>query len=182
MIIVRHVVLLVCLAGVGEALKPAAIWSAGGSLPLAVILAAACVLGPLAGLFGLWIGSHLLKLTGLWLGDRSPRKHLCTALAWRGVPFVSALVLWIPQLLLIGNEALTKETPQLDARIATQPLLRILTIAVAIIELVLAVWGSVLTCNTIAEVQGFRSAWRGLLNTIVASAGIVLVIMLLRGD
>lgn len=45
-----------------------------------------------------------------------------------------------------------------------------------------------LTCNTIAEVQGFRSAWRGLLNTIVASAVIVvpllmivLVIMLLRG-
>jgi hypothetical protein len=34
--------------------------------------------------------------------------------------------------------------------------------------LVLSIWGLVLLCNTVAEVQGFRSAWAGLGNVLLA--------------
>lgn len=46
-----------------------------------------------------------------------------------------------------------------------------------LVEMVLGIWGMVLLCNTIAEVQGFRSAWAGLGNTILA--GLLLIVPLL---
>jgi hypothetical protein len=47
------------------------------------------------------------------------------------------------------------------------------------VELVLGVWTVVLMCNTVAEVQGYRSAWRGLGNMTLAGACIVVPITLI---
>jgi hypothetical protein len=68
----------------------------------------------------------------------------------------------------------TEETPRLDA----QPALGIPLIALSLLEVVLGVWTFVLLCHTIAEVQGFRSAWRGLGNVVLAGAVIVVPLLL----
>ncbi|QDV61650.1 Yip1 family protein [Crateriforma conspicua] len=177
-----HVVLLACLAGVGETLDRASTRNAGDDLPLAAILGIAILIGPLAGLFSLWIGSHLVRFSGSWIGGVASREHIKTAIAWASVPSIAALPLWIPQIVLFGSDLFTQETPGLEA----QPMLLIPFLAFALVELVLGVWAFVLLCNTIAEVQGFRSAWRGFGNLILAGAvvvvpllGLVLVVAML---
>lgn len=165
-----HVVLLVCLSGIGQMLDRASMRNAGDSMPMAAILGVACVIGPLGGLFSLWVGSHLIRLSGQWIGGTGDRVHIKTAIAWAAVPSVFALSLWIPQILLFGSDMFTEETPRLDA----QPMLLIPFVAIAVTEFVLAVWALVLLCNTIAEVQGFRSAWSGLGNVVLAGAVIVI--------
>lgn len=165
-----HVLLLVCLAGIGEALDRASMRNVGDVLPVAAIIAIACVFGPLGGLLSLWIGSHLIRLSGTWIGGLAPREHIKTAIAWASVPSVFALLLWIPLILLFGSDMFTEETPRLNS----QPALLIPFLGIVLAELVLAVWGFVLLCNTIAEVQGFRSAWRGLGNIMLAGAVVVI--------
>ena len=170
-----HVVLLVCLAGIGQTLDRASMRNAGDNMPMAAIIGVACVFGPLGGLLSLWVGSHLIRLSGTWIGGAGSREHIKTAIAWASVPAVVALPLWIPQILLFGSDMFTEETPRLDA----QPMLLIPFFAIALAEIVLGVWGAVLLCNTTAEVQGFRSAWRGLGNIILAGAVIVVPLVLI---
>lgn len=167
-----HVVLLICLAGIGKSLDRASMRNAGDHLPMATIIAAACVVGPLGGLLSLWVSSHLIRITGAWLGGVGNREHIKAALAWASVPAVFSILLWLPQLLLAGPDMFTSETPRLDA----QPMLLIPLLVTSTAEAVLSVWSFVLLCNTIAEVQGFRSAWRGLGNLFLAGLLIALPI------
>jgi hypothetical protein len=81
------------------------------------------------------------------------------------VPQVVALLLWVPLLLLLGSEAFTAESPRLEA----QPWLWIPIGTAALAEFVLTIWSLVLLPHSIAEVQGYRSAWRGLGNLVLAS-------------
>jgi hypothetical protein len=171
-----YVVPLICLAGIAETLDRASNRSVGDGMPLGMIIGMALVLGPLFGLIKLWLGSHLLHLTGRWIGGTSPVSHLRTAIAWASVPTVVALALWALLIVVFGSELFSTETPRLD----NQPLLAIPLGAIVLGQMVLAVWGVVLACNTIAEVQGFRSAWRGLANIVLAMAIIIvpLVVMM----
>jgi hypothetical protein len=59
-------------------------------------------------------------------------------------------------------------------RLEAQPWLLIPFFAIGFTEFVLGVWSFVLLCNTVAEVQGFRSAWRGLGNLLLS--GIVVIV------
>ena len=170
-----HVTLLACLVGVGDTLDRASARNAGDKLPIGVIVGVAGVLGPLGGLLSLWISSHLLRWTGRWIGGTGDRQHLKTAIAWAAVPMVFSLPLWIPQFVLFGSDMFTEETPRLDAR----PRLWVLFIGIAVTEVIMAFWSLVLLCHTVAEVQGFRSAWRGFGNLFLAGAVIVVPLILL---
>lgn len=161
-----HVMLLICLAGIGEALDRASLRNAGDAVPLWVIIALAVGLGPLSGLISVWISSHLLRFTGAWIGGVASRQHLTAAIAWASVPTIFSMPLWIPQLLLFGRETFTSTTPLLDS----QPMLGTVLVVLGLAETVFGIWSLVLLCNTIAEVQGFRSAWAGLGNLILAGA------------
>lgn len=160
-----HVIALVCLAGVGQALDRASSRNAGDNLPLAAILGAACLVGPLGGIFMLWLGSHMIQFTGNWIGGLGKREHIKTAIAWSYVPSVFALLLWIPMILFVGTDVFTEEMPGIEAR----PLMLAPFLAIVLTQVVLALWSFVLLCNTVAEVQRFRSAWRGLGNIILAA-------------
>ena len=172
-----HVVLLVCLGGIGSTLDRASMRSAGDQVPVFLIVVLALLLGPLAGLFGLWVSSHLIRLAGGWMGGRGDRQHIKTALAWASVPTVFALVLWIPLAVAGGSEMFTTQTPQMDA----EPWRWAVVLGIGVLEMVLGLWSLVLLCNTIAEVQGFRSAWRGLWNLLLAIAVVAVPLLLLVG-
>lgn len=161
-----HVLLLIGLAGMSESLDRASTRFAGDKMPLGVILAVACVFGPLGGLFGMWIYSHLIRISGNWLEGRGDYEEIKSAIAWSSVPHVTGLAIWIALILLLGHELFTKETPYLDAH----PTLALVVLALFLAQMVLALWSMVLLCNTVAEVQGYRSAWRGLANLFLAGA------------
>jgi hypothetical protein len=160
-----HVYLLAGLTGIGHTLDRASLRDAGDTLSFPAILAIACLFGPLGGLLTLWIGSHLLRISGQVIGGRGRAKALRTAIAWASVPRVFTLLLWIPLLGLFGSEMFTEEIPRLDA----QPLLWLPFLGISLLSVVLGIWSFVLLCNTVAEVQGFHSAWSGLGNLILAA-------------
>lgn len=159
-----YVLPLVAVSGVVEVLDRASGRNAGDSLSLTAILGMACAVGPLGGLFQLWIASHLIRFSGFWLGGTGNREHLKTAIAWSLLPSACSLAFWAVQLLLLGGEMFTTETPRLDA----QPMLWIPFGATVLGEVTLGVWSFVLLCHAVAEVQGYRSAWRGLGNLVLA--------------
>jgi hypothetical protein len=170
-----HVVQLTCLSGVMQVLDRASMRNAGDQLPVPAIFGIALVLGPLSGLFSVWIFSHLCRLAGSWIGGTAPREHIKAAIAWSSVPVICSLALWIPQLALFGSELFTAETPRIDSQ--SLPL-TIAFIGLGVVELVLGVWTMVLLCQTLAEVQGYSSAWRGLGNIALALAIVVVPLVI----
>ncbi len=170
-----HVVALIAIVGINKSLDRASGKYMGDKLPFPAILAAALLIGPLGGFFCMWVYSHLIRLSGRLLGGIASREQIKAAMAWATVPTLVVTVLWIPKLLLFGDELFRRETPRMDESTWAIGAL----IGFAGVELVLGVWTVVLMCNTVAEVQGYRSAWRGLGNMTLAGASIVVPIALI---
>lgn len=85
------------------------------------------------------------------------------AIAWSSVPLIWALLLWIPELVLFGQDLFTSSTPRLDAN----PLLAVALIGFGLVELTIGIWAIVVFLKCLGQVQGF-SAWRALGNALLA--------------
>jgi hypothetical protein len=166
--------LLASLSGVAQTLDGAVERGLGDDLAWPYILASAAIGGPITGLLALFLGSWLLRLTGRWLGGRGDALRIRTAIAWGNAPIVWGLLLWIPLLLVFGQEVFATETPLMDSR----PGLYALYLGLAAIDLVIAIWGFVAFLHCLGQVQGF-SAWRALGNTLAAVAVIAVPILVL---
>jgi hypothetical protein len=165
-----HVMWLAGLAGLTEALSTAE------GRPFPVVLVFAGVFGVLGGLFCLWLSSHVICWTGTWLGGLGRRESIETALAWATIPRMAAFALWLLGWLLWGADGSG------DAAMAgptVQPRPWILLTGLGLADLGLRAWSVVLLCHMIAEVQGFRSAWRGLGNLCLAGAVIIVPLLLM---
>lgn len=166
---------LLCLNGIGQSLANAAQNNSGDMLGMGGIAGTVLVGGVLGGLFAGWLMAILLRVSGRWIGGGSDRRNLLAAIAWAAVPSIAGLALWIPQFAVAGTDLFTAATPRIDA----SPLAAVVILASSIAGVVLGIWSFVLLCNTIAEVQGFRSAWAGFANLLLAGVlvvGIVLAI------
>ena len=168
-----HVITLACLAGIGQSLDRASLRDAGDSMPVMAVIGICIVVGPLGGLLGLWIGALCVRVAGRMIGGTADPEQMRAAIAWAYVPTVAALVLWAPQLALFGSDMFTSEMPTLE----NSPNLWIPFIAIGAAEVILGLWGIVLMCNTVAEVQGFHSAWRGLGNLVLAILGVMGIVI-----
>ena len=171
----KWVILLACLAGVGATLDRASSRNLGERIDWQLIVFGACLLGPLGGLLRLWLYSHLIRWTGTWIGGIPDRGPIRTAVAWSTVPAIVALPLWIPMLVFFGQESFTEETPRLDAN----PLLAIPLIGIGLVQIGLTIWMIVIISNAVAEVQGFRSAWKGFGNITLAALVVIVPIALI---
>lgn len=168
-----NVVALLCLNGVGQSLGRASQRNVGDVMPLPAILGTALVGGALGGVLGGWLVSHMLRITGRWIGGTAKRSHLLAAFAWASVPTIVGLTLWIPQFAVAGMDLFTSATPRLDA----SPSAGLVLLVTGIIGIVLGIWSVVLVCNTVAEVQGFRSAWAGLGNLLLCGVLVLAVVL-----
>ena len=158
------VLILAGLVGIAEALirNPALAYGIAYSSieRFMVLVVIAAVLGVLV----LYVGAYLTRWTGGWLGGTATLVSIRTAYAWSSLPkILSAIVLlasWGAAGLMPGPIA------GLDD-------------AVMLLIITLAVWGVVLHCHCLGEVQGF-SAWKGLANSILALLiGIVPIVLLI---
>jgi hypothetical protein len=168
------VIPLAAISGVIDILNRAAMRDLGDKVPFESILLGALVLGPAAGVVGLYIASWLLRLTGGWLGGQGDARSLRTAIAWGGVPGVWAGLLWVPQLLLIGEEMFTAATPRLEAN----PGLALFLLSTALLELVVMIWGFVVALKAVGEAHLF-SAWRALGASVLAMLVVIVPVVLL---
>jgi len=181
-----YVSVLICLYGVENVLDRSVARGLGERMPLGGILLVACVAGPLIGFLMVWLYSHLLSISGKWLDGRADPEELKTAIAWAQVPIVAVLALWIPLILIMGKDVFTLDVPQYEEN----PTIYLATSFIEIAQLILGLWAFVLLCNTVAEVQQYHSAWRGLINVVLAGIlfaiilvglGMVILLMLGRG-
>lgn len=170
----RLVLLLAAVGGIAQALANAESKSNGDKVSLTSVLLISLILGPLMGVFSLWLGSIILRWTGGWIGGQADARRVRTALAWANVPQIWSLLLWIPALLLFGAELFTKATPIIEASSLLSALYLVFSIGTAVI----GVWSFVVFLHSLGEVQGF-SAWKALLNSFLAMLAVALPLLVL---
>ena len=172
----RLVVFLAAAGGIVEALTNASSDSKGDHMSLQAILLTALIGGPIMGIIGLWLGSILLRWTGGWIGGQADSRHVRTAIAWSNVPQVWGLLLWIPAILLFGAELFTTATPIIEA----SSLLSALYLVFSVGTMAIGIWSFVVCLHALGEVQGF-SAWKALLNTILAMMVVLIPLLVIIG-
>lgn len=169
------VIPLAALSGVSHTLDRASTKNLGDSFGLPALFAFSIVMGIISGIVGLYLFGFLLRVTGKWLGGQGSPVNIRAAIAWSSVPIVWALLLWVPELLVFGKDLFTTIAPS----IADRPMVYLGFVS---LELVAAIWGGVVLCKTLGQVQGF-SAWRALgslaLAVLMFTAAILLMVVLL---
>ena len=114
-----------------------------------------------AGTFRVVDDVSLAARTGQRMSGTASPQELRTALAWASVPTVAALLTWVRRRgVRTGHPAGGPANLGLHAGLA---------VVFSLIDLALSLRGCVLLCITVAEVQGFRSAWVGLGNLMLAT-------------
>ncbi|WP_084004454.1 Yip1 family protein [Terasakiispira papahanaumokuakeensis] len=164
----QSVMLLAAIYGFSQALDRASVRDLGNSFDWPYILLIAAVLGPISGIIYLYLGSAIMRWVGGWMGGTASPQAVRAALAWSCIPMIWALILWLPELALFGQEMFTTATPTLDST----PSLSSVLLALSTIEMLIGIWAVVLLVLSLAQVQGF-SAWKALGNVLLA----VLVVM-----
>src|SRR5690606_22160631 len=110
----EQIILLIAVFGIALMLNNAAARGLGDHYSLGIILLYSMIFGPLMGALAWVILSGLLHWISRLLGGTGTWKETRTAVAWSTVVYSAMLVLWIPQLLLFGQELFTTETPRID--------------------------------------------------------------------
>jgi hypothetical protein len=167
----RYVLILAGLTGVARALTRATRRNAGDVLSLPAILGFALILGPVGGIFLLYLIAALVASTGKLFGGVGKASEIRTAIAWGGVPALFGSLLWIPQIALIGDEIFKENTPRLTSSTGLVTFL----IASAAIELIASLWSFVTIVKCVGEAHRF-SAWRALGSLLLSGVVFVLAI------
>jgi hypothetical protein len=160
----KFVVRLTSIEGFASVLDIASLRSLGDKYDWPIIFAIAAFAGPIGGLIGLYLAGALIRWTGQWIGGKAPFQNIRAAIAWAGVPTIWALILWIPQLILFGQELFTTKIPRIHAR----PSLWFMFLGFMVINITIALWASVVYLKCLGQVQGF-STWKALCNTILVA-------------
>ncbi|MHC4103575.1 MAG: Yip1 family protein [Planctomycetota bacterium] len=160
----RHILLLAGIFGISQMLGRASASNMGDEASLTTLLIVVFFVGPVfVGWIGLYFFGAVLRWTGGWLKGRASPNSIRAAIAWSRVPSIWALVIWIPKLIIFGQESFTSAKPN----ISTDSGFAIGYIGFWIIETIVLVWGIVIFLKSLAQVQGF-SAWKGLATALLA--------------
>jgi hypothetical protein len=168
----RAVVLLAWFVGIADSLDAGSLRSPYPEMPWAAFVGLSLVVGPPLGFARIYFGGLLTSVSGRWLGGGAGREECRAALAWSAVPQIAGLLLWVPALVLFGNEIFLRKTPRIDASTG-------LTAALAgfgATWMVVQVWSAILQWKCLGEAHGF-SAWRGFLASLFARLVFVVVLL-----
>ncbi|MGF1529541.1 MAG: hypothetical protein ACFCBW_22580 [Candidatus Competibacterales bacterium] len=136
-------------------------WSA----PMApgVLWATIVVVGAVLGIAGIWLFGAVLQGVGQFLGGLGDGWRLRRAQAGAASPSAVSLGVW----LVVGHELLGFDLlQQHPLGLAEEPAF----VALSAIQGLLGCWAMITLCHTVAEAQGYSSAWRGFINVVGAAA------------
>lgn len=172
---VARIWLLGALGGISQVLHQASVSHEAEPLaydPVAVLVAIS-VIGAVYGIVSLWVMPYPVCWTGRWLGGLGGVAAVRSSLAWAQVPGIWSLLLYGLLIITAGPRFLSAAfelTPTDGAgRVA---------LAAAVVIGVITIWQFFTTLKTVAEAQQF-SAWRALVNLILAAVLVALVAVLL---
>jgi hypothetical protein len=153
----EHMIIpLVLIGGFQRYLIRAYDKSIGDVVSLPIVLLLAITLGSLfLGLLGLYVGSHILKSTGKWIGGQGTLDEIKAAYAWSYVPEIWSLILWMIVLTIWGPDIFKSQSPSIYADV--------LMLATALINF----WSTITFVICLREVQKF-SILKAILNTVLS--------------
>lgn len=167
---------LALISGFAQALDRSIGRSAGDNIDLIILIPLIMILGPIAGLFALFVGGAILSWVGGLLGGEGSREEVMTALAWSSIPQILVIVLDLGLIAILGGEAFTSITPQFDARIQQDLFAALfyslILIGIMITAIVISVWSIILYIKCIAEAHRF-SVWRSIATILIPSAVVI---------
>jgi hypothetical protein len=173
-------IVLAILFGIDFTLSQLSFRNLGDFLPLPYVLMIAAIGGPVVGIVIMFLMGGLLHWTGNRLGGQASAEHLRAAYVWSFLPNLLALLLWLPQLLLLGTDSFTSAHPKLESN----PVLALVILVFIGLTTITNVWSFILLLTNISEVQRF-SIWRAL-GSLISSILILLgpiycLLVLLQG-
>lgn len=169
----KYIIPLAMIYGILTSLDKASSKSMGDDFSLWTILLIAIVGGSIGGICYVYLNAALLKWTGTWIGAKGSTEHIRAAITWGSIPYIMVSILWIPELILYGEELFTTATPMMESSM----LLSMLLIVLGVIEFIGAIWSAITGLKCLGEVQGF-SAWKALGNCILAGLVILVPIII----
>ena len=130
------------------------------------------IIGPLAGIFGMFVAAWVLEKTGNWLGGLGTRHELKYAFGWANVPSIISLIALLLVLPYAG-EALFNNSP--DAAGEMSIIEGLLLLAYGLLAIAMGIWTFILYIGMIAEVHQF-SAWKAFLSLMLPAIAIGLIV------
>jgi hypothetical protein len=126
--------------------------SAGAASSVAEILTKAILIGPFAGIFGLYLMAAIYVRLGNRAGGVSTRTQIFHVLAYSGVPMVASLGLWLLAALFAGESTFIE-----SQRADLEPFLALIVDVQFIAHIVLIAWSLLLQVMGFSEVEGFAT-------------------------
>ena len=167
----RFAIILALLAGVLDGLNGASQNNLGDGMSISGIFVTSILMGPILGLIAWWLGAGISTIVGTWLGGIGRFAELKMAFAITLIPGIVGGILWIPDLLILGESLFIKEN------IVTGGKLIWLFFSGAI-GFIIGIWGFVITIMAIAEAHQF-SVWRGFWTVVIQAVLIFVVLFIL---
>jgi len=124
--------------------------SAGAASSVAEILIKAILIGPIAGVLGLYLMAAVYVRLGKRAGGVSTRTQIFHVLAYSGVPMVASLGLWLLAALFAGESTFIE-----SQRADLEPFLALIVDVQFIAHIVLIAWSLLLQVMGFSEVEGF---------------------------
>lgn len=149
--------LLACLGGISYFLDTASTSNLGDRANASAggIVLIGLFVGPFIGLIGWQLFSAICFGIGKLFGGEATLKETQYAVAWASVPLVFSLLIWIPDLAIMGDGAFSESVS------AVNPFGATIVFFTAFLEIIIGIWYVVILVKAIAEVNQF-SAWKGL--------------------
>ncbi|MCE7041519.1 YIP1 family protein [Dyadobacter sp. CY312] len=170
----KHVHILLVLAAIGKAFERSEVRNAGDNDSLITILILAPLVGGFFGYMLLRFTSHLVRWIGNeWLHGKAKSGEITLVLAWSSVPSILSLAFVLMKIVILGQDAFSKELSFEPTQFT-----EVLLTTISTLEVILGIWTICLWIIGISEAQKF-SVWRALGNVGLASLFITLPIVIL---
>ncbi len=127
------------------------------------------ILGPIL----LYLHAAALRWTGSWIGGKATTLQIFIADAWGNIAAVPVLLLWIPQLLILGPETFSGNASGLND---LPLLLQLLILGFSSLQIVFSIWGFIVMLNCLAQAQKF-SIWKALANHLMVILLLILLVL-----
>lgn len=140
------------------------------TMPTSSFILWVIVLIPIFALIGWWIGAGIATMVGKWFGGTGRFAELKMAYAISYIPVILVGLLWIPDLLILGESLFSDDLSVSGWRVIWQ-------FFSGFVGVVIGIWSFIITVMAVAEAHRI-SGWRGFWTVVIPSAFIVIVVLI----
>lgn len=167
----RFAIILALIAGLLDVLNGTSQNNLGEGMSVPGIFVMAIIMGPILGLIAWWLGAGISTIIGTWLGGIGRFAELKMAFAITLIPGIVGGMLWIPDLLILGESLFVEDDIVTGGKL-------VWLLFSGTIGFIIGIWGFIITIMAIAEAHQF-SAWRGFWTVVIQAVLIFVVLFIL---